>query len=134
MTHIKGDHFKIEVEVPKGKLEKFMLATVGPWHIEIKEYVENGAASSTKTPARGKKKGNGKRHKIGESLLTMTGKTPQEVDGLLSRGLARFEHMEADQGIGTITVQMLRTHLDDAGFEGRKLQTRLFHEGYLEYL
>lgn len=132
MTHITGDHFKIEVEVPKGKLEKFMLATVGPWHIEVKEYVENGEDTSAKTTARGKTKANGRRGNPA-SKLTMTGKKPQVSDGLLAQGLAIFEKMEVDRGVGVITVKAFRSQLEH---EGRKhaLQTRLLHEGYLDYL
>lgn len=125
-------HFIIEVAVPKGKLEKFMRATVGPWSLEIKEYIENGEAPG-KTTARKKTRTNGKRGKP-DAKLTMTGKTPMSSDGLLAQGLKVFETMETEQGIGAINVTTLRNELTSKGFKGKQLQTRLLHEGYLDYL
>lgn len=126
-------HFRVEANVPKGKLEAFMRATVGPWEINVKEYVENGEDPSPKTTARGKQKANGKRGKP-DSMLTMSGKRPQDANGLLAKGLQVFETMEAEHGIGAISVKVFRAQMTSNGLEGHKLQTRLLHEGYLDYL
>ena len=124
-------HFIVKAQVPKGKLEAFMRATVGPWKIDVEEYVENGEAPA-KTTARGKTKANGRRGNP-ESRLTMTGKKPQVSDGLLAKGLTIFEKMEAEHGVGTITVKVFRTQLETEGLRSA-MQTRLLHEGYLDYL
>lgn len=125
-------HFIVEAQVPKGKLEKFMRATVGPWKIDIKEYVDNGVDDSSKTTARGKTKANGRRGNP-ESRLTMTGKKPQVSNGLLAKGLTVFEKMEAEHGVGTLTVKTFRNQLESEGLKST-MQTRLLHEGYLNYL
>jgi hypothetical protein len=42
--------------------------------------------------------------------------------------------MEALHGIGTASVTTFRNQLTTEGFKGKQLQTRLLHEGYLDYL
>ncbi len=128
-------HFRIEVEVPKGKLEAFMRATVGPWAVNVKEYVDNGEAPPAKNgvTSRGKKvRKDGKRGRL-TSRLTMSGKRPTEEHGLLAQGLTIFEKLEASQGVGSITVEVFRNQLVSEGMK-YAMQTRLLHEGYLDYL
>lgn len=124
-------HFKVEVEVPKGKLEQFMRATVGPWSMSIKEYVENGESAPVPVTKRGKKRG--AKRGTPETHLTMTGKVPLIKTGLLAKGLKVFEQLETAQGIGAITVKVFRTKLVTERMK-YTLQTRLLHEGYLDYL
>ena len=125
-------HFRVEVNVPKGKLEQFMRATVGPWSLSIKEYVENGEAPERKLTKRGKKSAQGQRASV-DTCLTMSGKKPTDPDGLLARALGIFERREAASGIGTVTVKVFRNQLKTEGLR-YQLQTRLLHEGYMDYL
>ncbi len=126
-------YFIVEAQVPKGKLEKFMRATVGPWKMDIKEYVENGDEAPSTRTLKGKKRSTGKRGNP-DSMLTMTGKVPMSSSGMLAQGLKVFEKMEVDQGVGTINVLTLREQLTTEVFKGKQLQTRLLHEDYLDYL
>ena len=67
----------------------------------------------------------------GDTVLTMTGKVPKS--DLLKRALIEFEKVEAQDGIGTVTVKRYREYLTRKKLD-HKLQTRLYHEGYLSYL
>lgn len=127
-------HFKFEVIVPVGKVERFLEATLGPWEVGLKEVVDNGK-SEPAVPAgktkRGKKKGS--QRGTPDTKLTMTGKMPLIGNGLLARGLTVFEILEKNQGIGAVTVTAFREELTKQRMK-YQLQTRLLHEGYMDYL
>ncbi len=124
-------HFRVEVIVPKGKLEQFMRATVGPWQLEIKGYVENGESAPVGKTKRGKKKGT--QRGTPDTHLTMTGKMPLIAGGLLAKALKVFETLEKNEGIGGVTVTTFRDELIKQRMK-YQLQTRLLHEGYMDYL
>lgn len=93
------------------------------------------ATDKLTTSGNGKaKKGKVTAHAKPDTRMKMTGKVPRASE-LLASGLDLFERMEKEHGIGSITVEMFRNQIDanELG-EGSKLQTRLKHEGYLEYL
>jgi len=119
-------HFKIAVEVPKGKLEQFMRATVGPWSIQIEEYHEdatvatNGKAKKTRGRA------------VDADLMTMSGTKPFKKS-MLAKALVLFEKLEAEQGIGTVTRKDARKYFVEKGLHVVTLN-RMVKAGHLRYL
>ena len=92
---------------------------------EVKHTPDHVAALPN--PAKGKPRANA------DTVLTMTGKTPMVKGGILSQALIEFEKCEKRNGIGSVTVAIYRDYLTKKQLDF-KLQTRLLHEGYLEYL
>lgn len=128
-------HFKIVVEVPRGKLEQFMRAAVGPWSIEIGDYVEDQAAEVTNGAPKPRRKAKGKKNRRGNPhiKLTMTGKKPTEGTKI-EVPLEMFEKFEAQLGIGDVSAQDFKNHLDAKGIGGSGMLSRLITEGFLNYL
>lgn len=125
-------HFKIVVEVPKGKLEQFMKIAMGPWSMEIQGYVEDQAAEVTNGASKPRKKKRSRRGKP-DIKLTMTGKRPQIPGGKIEKGLDLFEKLEGDMGIGTVSAAAFMKHLNVKRVPDGMLN-RLVAEGYVDYL
>ena len=77
-------------------------------------------------------KPNGKMHSRAESILTMTGKTPN-AKSKLAKALDIFERFEKTKGIGTVTVKQFRTKLVTEK-QSKGLAQRCVTEKVLAYL
>ena len=125
--------WRVTIEVSDGRLEQFFkrLDRLSLLKMDLKQVDEAPADKQTNGKA---KKSKVTAHAKPDTRMKMTGKVPRASE-LLASGLDLFERMEKEHGIGSITVEMFRNQIDanELG-EGSKLQTRLKHEGYLEYL
>ena len=65
--------------------------------------------------------------------LTMSGKRPTMSGSKIEVGLEQFEKLEAKLGIGDVSAQDFKNHLEAKGSTDGML-TRLVTEGYLNYL
>ncbi len=68
-----------------------------------------------------------------DTRMKMTGKRTHSE--LLQSGLDLFERMEGERGIGSLTVEVFRNQINTNKLaDGTKMQSRLVHEGFLEYI
>ena len=96
--------FKLTIEVPDTKLAATMRILHG--HKVMVESTEKYVPGWDDP----RKKANGKMHSRADSLLTMTGKTPNK-NSKLAKALEIFEKLEKRMGIGTVTVAEFRKEL-----------------------
>ena len=79
-----------------------------------------------------KKPNNAAKARNRHTKLHMTGKKPRNSERIATC-LDIFERLEADKGIGTVSIEMFREQLTKDK-EDVKMVGRLVSEGYLEYL
>ena len=137
MTHLKGAHWKVYCEVPAGKLEKFMAATVGPYHIELGDFVSNATknvSGANQPPTNGKR-----RYAVGPNDIwafntNHVGDRPSKSQNQIGRTLHYFEQLEAKNGIGEVTRRMLTARLQKDSSIGSpsSVITIVVAEGWLE--
>ena len=115
--------FRITIEVPDTKLTK-ILKQLGDQKVTVENLdpQPNGAAQPKPKPKR----------KNGDTLLTMTGKTPQKNSSL---ALARdvFEKLEKRVGVGTVTKNDFKAELVKKKLP-KTLCQRCITEGVLGFL
>ena len=118
--------FKITIEVPDTKLAATLRQLNGH-----KAMVENVHDEESVVTTR-KKKYKPRMHNRGDTMLTMTGKTPNVGSKLLvAREL--FEKLEKRKGIGAVSVADFRSELTKKG-EEEHLCKRSVTEGVLAYM
>ena len=93
--------FKITIEVPDTKLTN-ILKRLGDQKV-IVENLDPKPNGATQPKAK-------RPRKNGDTLLTMTGKTPQK-NSQLAKALTVFEKLEARVGIGTVTKNAFKAEL-----------------------
>jgi len=118
--------FKLTIEVPDTKLPATRRLLQG--HKVLVESTEKYIPGWDDP----RKKANGKMHNRAESLLTMTGKTPNK-NSKLAKALEIFEKLEKRKGIGSVNVAAFRTELI-AKKEPKTLSQRCVTEKVLAYL
>lgn len=118
--------FKLTIEVPDTKLAATMRLLHG--HKVLVESTEKYIPGWDDP----RKKSNGKMHNRAESILTMTGKTPNK-NSKLAKALEIFEKLEKRKGIGSVNVAAFRTELI-AKKEPKALSQRCVTEKVLAYL
>jgi hypothetical protein len=117
--------FKLTIEVPDTKLAATMRILHG--HKVMVESTEKYVPGWDDP-----RKPNGKMHSRADTLLTMTGKTPNK-NSKLATALEIFEKLEKRKGIGTINVAAFRKELI-AKKEPKTLSQRCVTEKVLAYL
>lgn len=115
--------FKLTIEVPDNKLTK-ILKRLGDQKVQV-ENLDVGTEWATVPKAK-------KPRKNGNSLLTMTGKTPQK-NSQLGKALDIFEKLEKRVGIGSVTKKAFRDELVKKK-QPKGLANRCVTEKVLAYL
>lgn len=118
--------FKLTIEVPDTKLAATMRILHG--HKVMVESTEKYVPGWDDP----RKKLNGKMHSRADSMLTMTGKTPNK-NSKLAMALEIFEKLEKRKGIGTVSVADFRKELI-AKKQPKTLSQRCVTEKVLAYL
>ena len=118
--------FKLTIEVPDTKLAATMRILHG--HKVMVESTEKYVPGWDDP----RKKSNGKMHSRADSMLTMTGKTPNK-NSKLAQALEIFEKLEKRKGIGTVNVAAFREELI-AKKVPKTLSQRCVTEKVLAYL
>ena len=98
--------FKLTIEVPDTKLAATMRILHG--HKVMVESTEKYVPGWDDPRKKGKP--NGKMHSRADTVLTMTGKTPNQ-NSKLAKALEIFEKQEKSRGIGNVTVADFRKQL-----------------------
>lgn len=120
--------FKLTIEVPDTKLAAMMRILHG--HKVMVESTEKYVPGWD--DPRKKDKPNGKMHSRADSILTMTGKTPNK-NSKLAKALDIFEKLEKSKGIGVISVATFRVELEKKKVS-KGLAQRCVTEKVLAYL
>ncbi len=120
--------FKLTIEVPDTKLAATMRILHG--HKVMVESTEKYVPGWD--DPRKKDKPNGTMHSRADSILTMTGKTPNN-NSKLAKALEVFEKLEKNVGIGQVNVAAFRTELVKKKMS-KGLAQRCVTENVLAYL